>query len=117
MGKDYFVLIHAFWLLFCSINTISHFISIVNTLKFNFIQFTGRRCQDEDKLLKVLIDFDRNGDLMIQPQVHSVFKLFPWIRHFPGFYGNLFRSVIQGRNHLNDLVQDMKVKNNACVLQ
>ncbi|XP_022320258.2 cytochrome P450 2J4-like isoform X3 [Crassostrea virginica] len=70
--------------------------------------FTGRRCQDDDKLLKVLMDFDRDGDEMIQPQVHAVFKLFPWIRHFPGYYGTLYRNVIRGRTELQSLVQEMK---------
>lgn len=72
--------------------------------------FTGRRCQDEDRLLKVLVDFDRDGDTMIQPQVHAVYKLFPWIRHFPGYYGGLYRNVIRGRTELHNLVQDMKSK-------
>lgn len=55
------------------------------------------------------MDFDRDGDTMIQPQVHAVYKLFPWIRHFPGYYGDLYRSVIRGRTELHNLVQDMKV--------
>lgn len=46
---------------------------------------------------------------MIQPQVHAVYKLFPWIRHFPGYYGGLYRNVIRGRTELHNLVQDMKV--------
>ncbi|XP_061169736.1 cytochrome P450 2J6-like [Saccostrea echinata] len=80
------------------------------------MMFTGRRCKDEDKLLKTLIDFDRDGDTMIQPQVHSVFKLFPWIRYFPGFYGNLYRRVIHGRSELHNVIRDMKMsfdKNNV----
>lgn len=85
-------------------------IMVLMTSRFWILQFTGRRCQDDDKLLKVLMDFDRDGDEMIQPQVHAVFKLFPWIRHFPGYYGTLYRNVIRGRTELQSLVQEMKVR-------
>ncbi|KAK3107083.1 hypothetical protein FSP39_006779 [Pinctada imbricata] len=71
--------------------------------------FTGERVEDNHHFLKTLSNFEHYGDKMIQPQVHGVYKLFPWIRHCPCYHGQLYCKVTEIREQLYDyLVNDVK---------
>ncbi|XP_033758198.1 vitamin D(3) 25-hydroxylase-like [Pecten maximus] len=71
--------------------------------------FSGKHLKDGDPILESIIAMDRDGDVMIQPQVHGILGKFPWLRHCCGFYGNLYSNVIQQRESLfENLITGMK---------
>lgn len=71
--------------------------------------YSGSRYTMKDPQLQVVSDFDRYGDQMITPKIHATYRLFPWVRGCPGFYGRLFDHVIQRRADLMEMfVKDMK---------
>ncbi|XP_052803498.1 vitamin D(3) 25-hydroxylase-like [Mya arenaria] len=81
-----------------------------NTLcKLIGIMFTGKRLEDDDPALQAIASFDEVGNELINPAVHLVFKVAPWIRYLPGYYGNLYRKVMTSKESLrNDLVNTLK---------
>lgn len=77
---------------------------------FISLQFTGDLLADEDPAFKAIKDFDEAGNEIIVPVTHMLFKVIPFIRFMPGYYGDLYRRTIKSREDLRvNLVQKMKV--------
>ncbi|WAR04905.1 CP2D6-like protein [Mya arenaria] len=75
------------------------------------IMFTGKRLVDDDPVLQAIASFDDVGNELINPAVHLVFKVAPWIRYLPGYYGNLYRKVMASTKTLrNELVYKLKTQ-------
>lgn len=62
--------------------------------------FTGKRLSDEDLALRAILEFDRNGNEMILPATHMTLKFLPFLRFFPGYYGNLYRKTLTSKSNL-----------------
>ncbi|WAR04909.1 CP17A-like protein [Mya arenaria] len=81
----------------------------VRNIADNDGDFTGKRLEDDDPALQAIASFDEVGNELINPAVHLVFKVAPWIRYLPGYYGNLYRKVMTSKESLrNDLVNTLK---------
>jgi len=62
-------------------------------------------------MLKHVDEFDAHGDVMIRPQIHGVYKKFPWIRWIPfQFYKHLYTAVKRVKTNLQkSLIFDLRV--------
>ncbi|KAH3826034.1 vitamin D(3) 25-hydroxylase-like [Dreissena polymorpha] len=73
------------------------------------VLYTGKRLSTDDPSFQAIADFDRAGNEIITPSVHLVLKVMPWLRHLPGYYGNLFDRTMQCKERLKrDLIQKEK---------
>lgn len=73
-------------------------------------------------LQKHVADFDSHGDQMIKPQIHGVYKKFPWIRWIPfQFYNRLYKLVQKIKKDLQkallfDLRNSYNTSNIKCMV-
>lgn len=68
----------------------------INVLRPSFCKMIGTlfSASCSNKLLEYIDGFDCHGDQMIKPQIHGVYKRFPWIRWIPfSFYRGLYKMV------------------------
>ena len=74
------------------------------------LQFSGELLADEDPMFLAIQEFDIAGNEMIVPVTHLIFKVVPFVRYMPGYYGNLYRRTIKSREDLRiELINRMKV--------
>ncbi|KAL4229477.1 hypothetical protein ACF0H5_012515 [Mactra antiquata] len=83
--------------------------------------FTGKCMEGNDPVIKAIVDFDRSGNEMITPAIHFVLKLLPFLRYWPGYYGNLYRKTIDSKQRLNDILfykmkEEYSVKKSDCFI-
>lgn len=84
----------------------------MNVLRPSFCRMIGTLFAGKCSTIleKHVDEFDCHGDQMIQPQIHAIYKKFPWIRWIPyGFYRRLYTAVKHNKQNLQrSLIFDLR---------
>ena len=72
----------------------------MNSFFFLFFQLIGDTIPEEDDEIDILWEFIDSLYCMIDPSIDGPLKRFPFLRNFPGKYGNAYRRTISARDRV-----------------
>ena len=60
--------------------------------------------------MEAMLDFDDGLNILVHPKVGMTLALFPFLRHLPGKWGDIYRRVIKARDHFVEVfIEESKV--------
>lgn len=76
-----------------------------------FLQLIGEALSADDPDRDALWEFIDLLYVLIDPSVDGALRMFPFLRHLPGYYGNVYRQTIVTRDKVSKrFFEDQKVR-------
>lgn len=73
-------------------------------------QLIGEALPADDPDRNILWEFIDLLYVLIDPSVDGALRMFPFLRHLPGYYGNVYRQTVSARDKVSErFFEDQKV--------